>query len=158
MKVVNSWKIDGMFPVSADTAKQEFDRIYEKHGEISKRLIVEENRAIGSPLHSCFEWRDDIAAEKYRQEQAGSMIRCLVTTVVQDGKKDPIIVRAVVRTGKSYEPISVAIKSEEKTAILISDALREVEHFKRKYAAVKELKNVLDSMSDFEKSVLGGDA
>lgn len=152
MQVINSWKVN-IFPVSADTAKQEFDRIYEKYGELTTQAVVDENRSESSPLHGCFEWRDDVAAEKYRQQQAGAMIRCLVSTVVPDEDKEPITVRSIVHTESKYEPISVAIRSDQKTAVLLSDALRDVEKFKAKYSQLSELKDVIDSMDQFAEKV-----
>lgn len=151
-KIINSWKVN-VFPVSADTAKAEFDRIYDKYGVLTTKDIVDESRDKTAALHKCFEWNDEVAAEKYRQQQAGAMIRCLVSTVVPDEDKEPITVRSIVHTESKYEPISVAIRSDQKTAVLLSDALRDVEKFKAKYSQLSELKDVIDSMDQFAEKV-----
>jgi len=149
MQIVNSWKID-KFPVSADTAKAEFDRIYEKFGELTTKAVVDESRAEDSALHSCFEWDDAKAAEKYRERQAGDMIRCLVTVVTHDGEEQPTQVRAIVKTTEKYEPITVTFRSPEKTAVLLADALADIRKFKAKYGALSQLSEVFAAMSDFE--------
>ena len=53
----------------------ELDRIYEQHGTLNKVLLVEVARDEAHPLHSCFEWDDTVAGERYRQGQALEMIR-----------------------------------------------------------------------------------
>ena len=153
MQIVNSWKVD-MFPVSADTAKQEFDRIYKENGEITPQAVVDASRNEGAALHSCFEWDDAKAAEGYRRHQAGNMIRCLVTTVIQDGDNEPVQVRAVVKTTERYEPITVTFRSPEKTAVLLQDALNDIRRFKAKHGALKQLAGVFAAMDEFETSMV----
>ena len=151
-EIINSWKIE-KYPVSADVAKAELDRIYEKHGKVTVKNLVDESRDVTAALHSCFEWRDDIAAEKYRQEQAGDLIRCLVTVEKTTTESDPIIVRAYVKTTENYEPISVSLKSEDKYSVLIQDVLNDIFWFKRKYSNFTKLKEVFDAMDKFEDEV-----
>lgn len=149
---INSWKIE-KYPVSADVAKAELDRIYEKHGKVTAKNIVDESRDTNAALHQCFEWRDDVAAEKYREEQARDLIRCLVTVEKSIEDEEPIIVRAYVKTTEKYEPISVALKSEDKYAVLIQDVLNDIFWFKRKYSNFTKLKGVFDAMDSFEEEV-----
>ena len=151
MAEINRWKID-KYPVSADVAKAEFDRIYEKYGALTAKSVVDENREKSAPLHFCFEWDDAVAAEKYREKQAGDMIRCLVTIKEPDNGGQPIVVRAMVKTTEKYEPISIAIKSEEKYAVLLQDALNDAKWFMQKHAQLVELKPVFDAIKEFEKS------
>lgn len=153
-KVINSWKINGLFPVSADTAKVEFDRIYDKYGVLTTKDIVDESRDESAALHKCFEWNNEIAAEKYRQKQAGDMIRCLVSVVKHDDSDVPIAVRAIVKTNEKYEPITVTMRSEEKTAVLLMDALNDIDRFKKKYAELSDLSAVFNAMDEFEKSIV----
>lgn len=152
-KIINSWKIN-IFPVSADTAKAEFDRIYEKYGALTTKDIVDESRDESAALHKCFEWNNEIAAEKYRQKQAGDMIRCLVSVVKHNDSDVPIAVRAIVKTNEKYEPITVTMRSEEKTAVLLMDALNDIDRFKKKYAELSDLSTVFNAMDEFEKSIV----
>jgi len=147
-----SWKID-KYPVAAKDAAAEFGRIYAKYGEITTKNVVDESRGDGAVLHACFEWNDAVAAEKYRLKQAGDMIRCLVTTEKPDDDSSPVIVRAIVKTTERFEPISVTVKSEEKYAILIADAISDMQWFRRKYETLKELVPVFRAMQDFEKTM-----
>lgn len=151
-QIINSWKIN-IFPVSADTAKAEFDRIYDKYGVLTTKDIVDESRDESAALHKCFEWNDEVAAEKYRQKQAGDMIRCLVSVVKHDDSDAPIAVRAIVKTDEKYEPITVTMRSDDKKAVLFADALNDIDRFKKKYSALSELSAVFDAMSDFAESI-----
>ena len=151
-EIVYSWKIE-KYPVSAEIAAKEFDRIYNKYGVLDKKDIVEESRDKKAALHSCFEWDDAIAAEKYRQEQASDMVQCLVTVEKSDKSDEPVIVRAFVKTTEKYEPITVSIRSEEKYAVLLQDALNDAKWFMKKHAALVELQNVFCAIREFENKM-----
>lgn len=148
---IYSWKID-KYPVSAKSAAEEFERIYDKFGELTPKNIVDESRSDTAVLHGCFEWNDAVAAEKYRQTQAGEMVRLLVS-VEKTAENEPVVVRAIVKTTERYEPLTVAIRSEEKYAVLLQDALNDIKWFKRKHATLSELKGVFSAMDEFEKEV-----
>jgi len=55
--------------------EREISRIYERDGTVSAQALVDEGRDESSPLHGFFEWRDEVAAEKYRLTQAYQMIQ-----------------------------------------------------------------------------------
>ena len=153
-EVINSWKIE-KFPVSADVARAEFDRIYDKCGELTKENLVEESRDEQAALHACFEWNDAVAAEKYRIEQAGDMIRCLVTVEKPNDNKEPIVVRAYVKTTENFEPIKVALQSDEKYAVLVQDALEDIQWLKKKHRAILEMKKAMDGLNTVEDALKG---
>lgn len=60
--------------VDAQTAGQELDRIRRRDGTIAPRVVVNESRPAGAPLHPVFEWRDEVAAERFREHQAKQLI------------------------------------------------------------------------------------
>lgn len=49
--------------------------LYDRHGELTAELVVNDARPADAPLHRYFEWDDETAAEAYRLEQARAMIR-----------------------------------------------------------------------------------
>jgi tRNA A37 N6-isopentenylltransferase MiaA len=49
--------------------------IENRHGVIDPHTLVDESRPEDAPLHPVFEWRDEIAAEKWRVEQARRVVR-----------------------------------------------------------------------------------
>lgn len=146
--MVYEWKVKCVMKVDAQTAGEEFERICEKNGRLDPADVVEESRQESAPLHKCFEWRDDVAAEMYRKTQASQMIRA-ITTVVESPNEGPVEVRAFVNTGDKYAPIVTVLKSEDSTAYMLKCARSELQSFKRKYATLAELSGVIKSIDDF---------
>lgn len=146
VRMTYEWKLPGIMPVSAQTAGEELDRIYEKYGQLDAKSIVDESREEDSPLHPCFEWRDNIAAEKYRESQAREIVRCI--TVKESSVPELEHVRAFVRVEQAYHPISVVISDEDKMIELLHTALSELQSFKRKYGHLSKLKQVFDAIDD----------
>ena len=60
--------------------------IEDRHGVINPNTVVDESRPENAPLHPVFEWRDEIAAENWRVEQARRVVRCV--EVVIDKRHD----------------------------------------------------------------------
>ena len=48
----------------------------------------------------------------------------------------------------TYEPIQVILRDEDKTAMLLEQAKRELQAFKAKYAGLKELADVIKAIDD----------
>lgn len=63
------------FQVDAQTAGEELARIKRVHGLVHPATVVDESRPEDAPLHPAFEWRDPVAAEKFREHQASQLIR-----------------------------------------------------------------------------------
>lgn len=143
MSTAYQWKTPGFYPVSAQTAADEINRIYQKHGELNPSYLVDESRAESAPLHGCFEWRDDVAAEEYRKDQARHMMRNI--TVVSSTEKMQNV-RAFVSVQKAYHPISVVLKDEERMRELLETALRDLRSYREKYKHLAALKPVFDAL------------
>lgn len=81
--------------VSTDVAGR-LANIYRAKGKLSEGDVLADARKKSSPLHSFFEWDDTAAAERYRLEQAASLIRRVKVTVIPAEDADPVQVRAYV--------------------------------------------------------------
>ena len=150
--MVYQWKIPGIIPTDAQTAGNELDRIYQKHGELNPADIVDESRPDYAPLHPCFEWDDAKAAEKYREHQAGNIVRNI--TVVCDTQEEPKNVRAFVRVQSTYQPINIVLEDVDKTNELLQSALRELKAFRDKYKTLAALAPVLSAIEQVESEQL----
>ena len=131
-------------PVDAQSAGEELDRIYQKHGNLIPSNVVEESRDETSVLHPCFEWNDAAAAEKYRETQAGLILRNITVVSESVGNEEPV--RAFVSVQKSYQPIEIVLSDQEKTEELLRNALKELVSFKAKYNTLSMLKPVFDAI------------
>lgn len=138
------WKLPGTMPVDAQTAGNELERVYQSRGNIEPATVVDESRPASAPLHPCFEWDDAVAAEKYREAQAGHIIRSIVT-ILEDGQA-PVTTRAFVSVSTGYTPISVVVNTPDQLDELLKSALRELESFRRKYSTLNQLQPVFDAI------------
>ena len=125
------WKIPGLYGVNAQTAGEEIERIHRKHGQLLPADIVDESRHQSAPLHGVFEWRDQEAAEKYRQVQARELLRAIVVVDSGAGLREPV--RAFVRVQQGYQPMELVIKRPDQLEELKAAAFRDLEAFRQKY-------------------------
>lgn len=146
--MIYEWKIPGLYDVDAQTAGEELNRIYQENGRLEPAKIVDESRSETAPLHSCFEWDNNKAAEKYREVQAANIVRAIVTVVDKDdGTTDTARAFVTVET-KNYEPLEVVCSCATKREILLQKALGDLDSFRKKYDTLKEIKPVLDAIDE----------
>ena len=67
------WKVNGIFKADANKCYSEIISLE----NITPSSLLERARDKESELHKCFEWDNDVAAERYRITQAGNIIRML---------------------------------------------------------------------------------
>ena len=61
--------------------------IEDRHGVIDPHTVVDESRPEDAPLHPAFEWCDEIAAEKWRVEQARRVVRSV--EIIAEDRNEP---------------------------------------------------------------------
>lgn len=145
-----SYNVSG---VDANVAGQIFEEIEKKTGALTKEAVVEEARPESSPIHSCFEWDDNIAAEKYRCEQARLLI-CNLRVVYEDKPKEDgvLVTRAYVSTsGKrtdraQYMTVEKALSDEKTRLLVLHTAIDELRIFRTKYNTLNELSEVMKAI------------
>lgn len=126
-------------------------RDLEHDGRLMPADVVEAARDTDSPLHSSFEWDDTEAAQKYRLNQARSLIRTvkLMVTVREVPVSVPYYVRDPEADAKQagYRTV-ISLRSEEDVArAAIIDAMKRVSNAVRH---AKELAAVLGVVADLE--------
>lgn len=140
-----SWKVTGV-GCSAQDAGETISEIEKRDGVVTKESFLEASRPIEAPTHNAFEWNDSVAAEKYRLEQSGRIIRNLCVKIIKDDK--PEKVTAYVNVSKTtadkakYMSLQVALEDEENRNTVLENALNELKAFKRKYERLSELAEV----------------
>ena len=144
--MIYKWKIS-KYSVDAQQAGEELERIRNKYGELSPADIVQESISVNSVLHNCFEWQDDIAAQKYRERQAQDLIRNIVVEAVVDKEVNPPI-RAFVSIQGDYKPIQEVVTVEDRRKELLQNALKELQSFKTKYNQLYELSELFEAIDN----------
>ena len=145
------WKIDNKYPVAAQEAGEFINGIIEQEGEATAKRVLDLSRDDEAVLHPCFEWRDNVAAEKYRVGQARELIGDLVSVTVTSDNKPPVMTRAFVSVapGNSkarYKPVLMALRDDKEREIVLENAKREAAVFANKYRALDEFGAVIDEI------------
>jgi len=146
--MIYHWK-NGGFGVPAQLAGERIEAIREQWGRVYARDVVEDARPEQSPLHPCFEWDDAKAAESWRTDQAGQLLRALV--MVPEEVPDVEPVRAFIAIGpenapNDYMPVGLVMGDEELRRRALNDALNELRRARQKYHGLRELGKVWEQI------------
>lgn len=146
--MVYDWKTP-IYKVSAQTAGEHIEHLDEIYGEVTPQILLDDSRPEDAVLHSCYEWDDGKAAERYRLHQSKMIIGNLVCVSVDDSKEYPTEpVRAFVsvndRNDKAkYRPITVALSDEDTKNKVLENAYKELEMFQKKYKDLIDVEKVI---------------
>lgn len=126
-------------------------------GVLQAEHVVEAASDPASPLHDRFVWDDTEAARQWRLAQAQSLIRrCKITVEKPDGSA--IQTRAFISIteergpDRPYRDVVQVIDSDAWRASMLRAALRELRAFRRKYAALSELAELLAQIDEVAQS------
>lgn len=144
-----SWVKGSCFKAKPEVAKQVMDELAAE-GKLSPTELVEVSRPKDAPLHSdFFSLNDKQAAQKYREDLAGKMIRSIIIT--PDKKESTQSVRAYfnIEYGThEYIPTEIIFSDEEKKNRLLDIAKKELASFKCKYQTLNELAGVICAIDE----------
>ena len=152
--MVYKWKTN-FYKTPAEIAGKELERIASLPGGLTAEAVVDESRPVTAPLHNEFEWNNDVAAEKYREQQARSMISNLVYVTEQPEEPVCVAVRAFVKTETEYKNIHIAMNNENDRQYVLKTALRELESFKQKYASITAFDKLFVEIDNLQQLTLG---
>ena len=149
-ETVYSWAHGSRIKLDPEVIGSEIESIRTKRpGGDLPRQLVKAAKVKRSPLHRYFEWDDDIAAGRWRLEQATHLIICLNVIMPEKPEAEPT--RALVSMGKgNYESIGDVLIDPLNRERLLSRARAEMESFKRRYATLTELSAVFDAMEQLD--------
>lgn len=138
------WKVKGLWKADAEAVYKEITALGDS---FSPADIVEAARDESSELHKCFEWRDEVAAEKYREHQARMIITQLVVRT-ETSDNTPVSVRVISSANEvnTYVPTKMLIKSDSDYADLLARAKRELQAFQQKYSTLSELQEIFTAI------------
>lgn len=161
MKTIIQWKQGYHAKCSVESAHEVISGIHNRDGAVSAKAVLEAARPKDSPIHDAIMDRGQkAAAEQYYLENARKMIRS-IETVTYDVKKPqkpslatPTFSAITVdknrqgRQQKVYESTEEALKDPVKRDEILSNAIRDAIAFRRKYAALQELSQVMAAVDD----------
>lgn len=138
--MIYEWKRDSRFPVGAQIAAERLHRIRTQNGELTPRLVVDDAANANSPLHPCFEWNDERAADAHRLWQARRLMGSIVVAEYADA---PVSVETrafvhITAEEPQYVPIEVAMTNVDMREEILDRAKKEIRIWKQRYAAYEE--------------------
>lgn len=138
------WKVKGLYKADAETVYREITSLGDK---FSPEDIVEAAKDESSELHKCFEWNDEVAAQKWRLHTARMLINQLVIRT-ETSDNIPVAVRVISSASEvnTYVPTKMLIKSESDYADLLAKAKRELQAFQQKYSTLSELQEIFTAI------------
>ncbi len=136
----------------ANVAGRELDRLTKVNGGLTAENVVGSARARASPLHSFFEWKDSVAAQRYRLEQARHLMRCVVVLYDDMPLKTDEPIRAFIAFAKHpeslrddgrYVAMHQILTDAELREQLVDEALAEHIRWEKRYAHLKEIAEIV---------------
>lgn len=138
---IYEWKIKGIWDADATVVGHELERLE----ELTPESVLNLAKNPSNPLHDLFEWDDSVAANKYRLQQARSIIQ-QITIVYDHPNSQPRKVRAFVSTDRGdghYHLIDAVVKDVDQYALLLEHAIKELKAFGKKYKDLSELEDII---------------
>lgn len=155
--MVYEYKVKGLMKASAQVAGEMCEALEQSAMGLSPRTLLDANREASAPLHDEFEWNDSEAAERFRLNQAATIIRNIVIVRTEQSGTPTPSVRAFVNVRdeaqRSYVGIARAMSDEAMKESLMKSAIRDMDAFKNKYHELQELSSVINAMNPYLTSV-----
>jgi hypothetical protein len=157
--MVYEWVSGSRVNGDAQRIGERIDTIKEAHdGLVTPEQLVDDGRDTASPLHSCFEWNDTVAADKHRVEQARLVLRS-ITISISDDRRVPV--RAFVcvepphsgeeeRPESAYIAVHDALADENMRKQVLASALSEIMTWRRKYNRLQEFAQLFQVVDEFD--------
>jgi len=156
-KMIYQWKTGfNVKDIDAQRTGEYFDSIEKRDGHVNPKTIIDEAKDEKALLHSCFEWNNNVAAEKYRVAQARNIIGNIITVQVKESPKETLYAKAGVKEEptqvssrafvnvknaeekKIYVSIATALNDDTMHDNLLEEAKQELINFKNKYSKLRE--------------------
>lgn len=147
VKKIAKWK-DGFSSIHNNADAQKVaDEIMGIGETATPQQIVDRARDESSELHKCFEWDNDVAAEKWRLQQA-RMVVCHLVIKEERRIVDQPEIRYfhIVEKSEGYKPTEIIYKNPDEYEKLLANAVGELRAIELKYKSLSELELVFEAI------------
>jgi hypothetical protein len=123
-------------------------------GKLVPDDVVAEARNPRSPLHQHFEWDDSEAAEKWRKEQARSLIASVRVVFIENDKPvEPLryFINVPVPQQEYYMNAQAAFSDIGTRSIILVRAIADLHALQRRYGELEELASVWGELNKLSK-------
>lgn len=145
--IVYAWKPRSGIKVDPQLAGETVEMLREQlgGGTVSPSDLLNHAKASNSAIHDVFDWDDTTAAESWRIQQAGHLLRSLVVTVeIKKGESRSLraFVNVTHRDQRGYTSLAHAMSDKELRAQVVDQAWQELLAWRNKYSDYSELAKV----------------
>jgi len=143
------WKSGAHLRADAEKVGREVEKI--RGDKTPEKLVRYAETHTNSELFSCFEWDNDKAAEKYRLEQAGHILACLVITKTE---YEPTVKKEVkVSEYRAYENVMTEKgRAYVRTEVALSTPEYKKQVFDRIRSGIVSLENLGETYREMLKN------
>jgi len=120
-------------------------------GRLTPKDVVDQAREEDSPLHPHFEWNDAAAAEKFREDQARTIIRCIRVEATGNREPEPAFL-SVSDNGMSYRTLTEIRSSQDLQDKLLAAAERDLNAFTVRYRTLKDICAIVETAKKVARS------
>lgn len=155
--MVYAWKPTARVQLDAEQCGAVFETL-EQTNELTPARVVEAAKPKSSPLHDGFEWNDKVAASEHRMQQARYLLRSIVIVRDDAPSTDDTPLRAFVTITEDdadakphtvFCSLEAALSDPVKRQQVLARALKELNAWQRRYAALDEFASVIAAISSF---------
>jgi hypothetical protein len=132
----------------ANDLRAELLALREERGQLTAQIVLDAARDEGSPLHAVFLWDDGEAAERYRLQQAGALVRSM-KIAYRRPNGDTARVREFYSVSRpeagtsSYEPVGEILADPLKTKIVMRQMERDWHSLQARYERFDEFRQMV---------------
>ena len=136
--------------VSADVVGTVCQQL-ESAGNLNAASLVEVSKPVDVPLHSAFEWNDEVASQKWREHQARCIIHSIEVVPEAEDAREPIRAFFNIKSSENnYLSTQTIIHTPSLMEELLAQAKKELKAFKNKYNQIEALRGVIDEIDKLE--------
>ena len=151
--MVYKWSIP-QFSVPAQIVGAECERIEKECGSVTCEKLVDSARDMSSACHNLFEWDNEVAGEKWRLQQAKTVLCCLKIEVTNNEDNEPKQIKAFINTNPNntkaqYCSFKNVMSDTYLMASAVERAKRELNMFLDKYNTFNELLPINKAIQSF---------
>jgi hypothetical protein len=140
--------------ISKATLNSEIQRIYDRDNKVQASVVLDESRPKTAPLHTAFEWRNSVAAQEYRLEQARRLVRR--ARIIENDQPVQLVHVPRVRASEEQTSDVSAEASRQGYYQLASIIAKDVDVFAAAYEAAQQaLLAATRRVQELEASVRG---
>lgn len=112
--------------------------------------IVDYAKDENTELHKCFTWDNDEAADKWRLQEARTVVCCCRIVEERNGVETPTPIRVFYKTDNDsgYKPTQLIIKNADEYGKLLNRIENELKAIRNKYKNITEFEEVWNSIDE----------